>query len=134
VLVRGTVAPAPASVLVGGKPASVNAGGFSAWVNVAPGMNVIDVLAGAAHAQDAMSAVRVYRELPVSVPAVGGKSAADAARTLRQLGLRARVEGGGGFFQSLLPFVSKRVCSTRPPVGTALAPGSTVTLQIARIC
>jgi hypothetical protein len=134
VLVRGTVAPSVASVLVGGKPAGVSAGSFSTWVKVAPGTNVIDVLAGAPHARDAMSAVRVYRELPVRLPDVSGESASDAARTLRRLGLRAQIQDGGGFFQSLLPFVAKSVCATRPAAQSMLAPGSTVTLQIGRFC
>ncbi len=134
VLVRGTVGPGTPTVLVAGRPATVRDGSFSAWVPVAAGANVIDVLAGAPRAAAAMSVLRVHRELPVAVPDVTGADPSAAARALGRAGLRARVRGAGGFFQSLLPFVSKQVCSTDPPAGSSLAPGSAVTLVIARIC
>jgi uncharacterized lipoprotein YbaY len=133
VLVRGTVAPAAATVLVGGRQASVSGGSFSARVALQPGSNVIDVLAGAPWAPAAMSALRVYRELPVAIPKLDGSSVATARAALRRLGLSAQVHESGGFFQSLLP-LSKHVCATEPPAGRLLAPGSTVVLQIAKVC
>jgi PASTA domain len=132
--VRGSVGPGSASVLVAGERVAVHRGRFSAWVPIAAGTNVIDVLAGASHAADAMTAVRVYRQLPVAVPDVTGQDPDSAANQLDRAGLRPQLEGGGGFFQSLLPFVSERVCSTDPAPGSLLAPGSSVTLQIARFC
>ncbi len=134
VLVRGTVGPGAPDVLVSGKRAAVRAGSFSTWVSVSAGTNVIDVIAGAPRAADAMTVVRVYRQLPVAVPDVSGQDPDAAARELTRAGLRPRLQGGGGFFQSLLPFVSKQVCSTDPAAGSSLPPGSAVTLQIARIC
>jgi Glucodextranase, domain B/PASTA domain len=134
VRVRGSVGPGAARVLVAGKPVAVRRGSFTALVPVAAGTNVIDVLAGAPRAADAMTIVRVYRQLPVAVPQVAGQDPDVAARQLSQAGLRPRLQGGGGFFQSLLPFVSKQVCSTDPRAGSLLSPGSAVTLRIARFC
>lgn len=134
VQVRGSVGPGAASVLVAGKRVGVRRGSFSTWVPVAAGTNVIDVLAGAPRAAGAMTAVRVYRQLPVAVPDLSGADPTAAARQLSRAGLRPRLQGGGNFFQSLLPFVSKQVCSTDPPAGSLLPPGTAITLQIARFC
>lgn len=134
VLVRGSVGSGAGSVLVAGRPATVRAGSFSAWVPVAPGANVIDVLADVPRAADAMTLVRVYREMPVTVPNVTGEDPGAAVHQLAGAGLRPQMQGGGGFFQSLLPFVSQQVCATDPRAGSPLPPGSRVTLQIARIC
>jgi hypothetical protein len=133
VIVRGMVSSRAATVLVAGRPAPVSGGSFSARVAIAPGSNVIDVLAGSPRAQAAMRAVRVYRELPVTMPDVTGRSAPAASAALRRLGLRPQVSDEGGFFQSLLP-LSKHVCATRPPAGEELAPGSYVSVQIAKVC
>jgi hypothetical protein len=134
VQVRGLVGPGAATVLVAGKRVGVRRGSFSAWVPVSAGTNVIDVLAGAPRALGAMTAVRVYRQIPVAVPDLAGQDPALAARQLSRAGLRPRLQGGGNFFQSLLPFVSKQVCSTDPPAGSLLPPGTAITLQIARFC
>ncbi len=131
---RGSVGPGAASVLVAGKPVPIRGGSFTAWVPVAAGTNVIDVLAGAPRAAGAMTVVRVYRQLPVAVPDVGGEDPTVAARQLANAGLHPRLQGGSGFLQSLLPFVSKQVCSTDPAAGSLLPPGSAVTLQISRFC
>jgi|SRR5579884_1225456 len=133
VLVRGTVSSRTAAVLVGGRAAAVRGGSFGAWVSLRPGSNLIDVLAGAPHARAAMSAVRVYRELPVTVPDVSGQSSTSAGAALRRLGLRPQVTVEGGFFQSLLP-LSRHVCATQPPAGRLLAPGSTVAVRVAKVC
>jgi hypothetical protein len=135
VLVRGRVAPSSgaATVLVAGRRIEVSAGSFSVPVAVRPGSNVIDVLAGAPRARPAMSAVRIYRELPVTMPDLAGQSAPVATADLRRLGLKPRVSDQGGFFQSLLP-LSKHVCATVPPAGRALAPGSYVSVEIAKVC
>lgn len=126
-------APGAATVLVAGRSVSVSGGSFSAQIAIKPGANVIDVLAGAPRTQDAMSAVRVYRQLPVAVPNVLGKSASAAVAALTRVGLTAQLEDTSGFFQSLLP-ISKQVCATHPSADSRLAPGSRVTVQIAKIC
>jgi hypothetical protein len=133
VSVRGTVSPASATVLVDGRPAAVAGGGFAASVALAPGMNVIDVLAGARGTTGAMTAVRVYRELPVTVPDLSGASPSSAVSSLRRAGLRATVVDVGGFFQSLIP-TSSQVCRTSPAAGRSLAPGSVVRVEVAKLC
>jgi Glucodextranase, domain B/PASTA domain len=133
VLVRGTVRPAGATVLVAGQRAAVSGGSFTTAVALRPGLNLIDVLAGAPRAHAAMSALRVYRELPVAVPSLDGRSVSAATDALAQLGLRPRVYDTGGFFQSLLP-LSKQVCGTEPGAGSLLAPGTVVQVQIAKVC
>jgi hypothetical protein len=134
VLVRGTVAaPGPVTVLVGGRRVPVSGGAFTTEVAVRPGSNVIDVLAGGAGAQPAMSALRVYRELPVAVPDLDGRSPEAASAELQRVGLRPVLHDGGGFFENLLP-LSKHVCASVPPAGRSVAPGSAVALQIAKLC
>lgn len=133
VQVSGRVTPGASTVLVGGQSVSVSAGNFATQVAVKPGANVIDVLAGAARAHPAMSAIRIYRQIAVAVPNLAGKSASAATSALRQVGLSPQIQDTGGFFQSLLP-LSKHVCATEPPAARRLAPGSTVVLQIAKIC
>jgi hypothetical protein len=133
VAVRGTVSPANANVLVEGRPAEVRGGRFTANVSLAPGTNVIDVLAGAPHAAGSATAIRVYRQLPVSVPDLAGASPSGAVAQLTRLGLRPEVVDTGGFFQSLIP-TSTQVCSTSPAPGAALAPGSGIQVQVAKVC
>ncbi len=134
VLVSGTVAaPAPATVLVGGRQATVSGDAFSARVAVQPGSNLIDVLAGAPGARAAMSAVRVYRELPVAIPDVDGLSPSEASAELGRLGLGVQVYDVSTFFQSVLP-LSKRVCTSIPLAGHSVAPGSSVAIQVAKVC
>jgi PASTA domain/Glucodextranase, domain B len=131
--VRGTVAPAGATVLVAGRPAAVHGGSFEAAVPLAPGTNVIDVLAGAPHARGAVTALRVYRELPVLLPDVTGKDPSAAVAQLTRLGVHARVSDTGGFFESLIP-ASQSVCSMSPAGGTSVPPGASVQLQVAKLC
>lgn len=133
VSVRGTVTPADATVLVAGHPAPVKDGSFTAQVPLAPGTNVIDVLAGARKSTGAVSAVRIYRELPVTVPQLAGASPSRAEAWLSQLGLRPTVLETGGFLQSLIP-TSKKVCRTTPAAGASLPPGSSVRVEVAKIC
>jgi hypothetical protein len=111
----------------------VSGGAFSTEVAVRPGSNVIDVLAGARGASTAMSALRVYRELPVTVPDLSGQDISTATAALRRLGLSVRVYDETSFFQKLLP-VSKQVCTSEPPAGQPVAPGSPVALEIAKVC
>jgi hypothetical protein len=134
VIVEGAVAtPRVGSVLVGGRPVPVRRGAFSTSVPVRPGSNVIDVLAGEPGAQPALTAVRVYRELPVTVPAVTGQSISTAEADLRRFGLSAKVYDEGSYFERLLP-LPKQVCASEPAAGQPVAPGSTVALEIAKVC
>src|SRR3954467_8595435 len=104
VRVTGTVEPAGAAVLVVGQKAPVSGGGsFTATVPLEPGANVIDVMATAAGRTPALTAFRVTRELPVTVPDLGGKTVADVEKALAGLGLKPDVEKGGGLIEDLLP-------------------------------
>ena len=102
-------------------------------VSLAPGMNIIDILAGASHTTGATTALRVYREMPVTVPDVTGLDPARAAAQLAHSGLRVKVVDSGGFFESLIP-TSKQVCGTSPPPGRSLPPGSEVRVQVGKLC
>src|SRR4051812_49811860 len=58
---RGTVRPATATVTVEGRRAAVSEGEFHATVGLAPGTNVVDVLASAGEARPALTANRTPR-------------------------------------------------------------------------
>ena len=133
VVVAGRVAPETATVLVAGRRVAVEGGSFRARVPVRPGPNVVDVLAGAARALGAMTAVRVYREVPVSVPQLSGDSPSDAVAQLGGLGLISSVHHASGLLESLIP-VSETVCGTDPPAGRLVPPGSEVTVQVSKLC
>src|ERR1700722_4711560 len=60
--ISGTVSPRTAQVLVVGRPVKPDAdGGFSTAVALAPGTNLIDVIASARHARPAMTSLRITR-------------------------------------------------------------------------
>jgi hypothetical protein len=131
--IGGTVAPSGATVLVLGRPVAVHRGSFSTQVSLVPGTNIIDVLAGAPRERDAMSAVRVFRQVYVSVPDLSGDSPDDASQQLRALGLVPDVSKDDPFFSFLIPG-SDSVCSTDPAARARLAPGSTVTVTVSKTC
>jgi hypothetical protein len=133
VSVSGTVSPPSVTVLVLGQRVAVSSGSFTTRVPVKPGANVLDVIASAPRARGAMSAVRVYRQILVTIPDLSGRSPAQAATELTRLGLAPSVQESGGFFQSLIP-TSPQVCQTSPPAGRAVAPGSAVQVQAAKLC
>lgn len=131
--ISGNVSPATATVLVLGRSVAVNRGTFSAQVTLKPGTNLVDVLAGAPHAQDAMSVVRVVRELPVTVPDLDGASPSGAERQLETLGLVPSVHDNEGGLDFLLP-IPRQVCVTSPAAGSGVAPGSTIELTVSKLC
>lgn len=133
VVVSGTVDPASATVLVGGDEATVNGGRFSASVALQPGVNVVDVQAGAPRRPAAMTAVRVTREVPIEVPDVAGKSPDDAERQLTALGFTVKVRRGGGLLDEIVPGTIG-VCGTDPDAGEKLRPGSAVTVEVRKTC
>jgi hypothetical protein len=113
---------------------AVAGGRFSSQVSLAPGTNLIDVVAGAARgARPAMVALRVRRQVMVTVPDLTGFTPTDAKDALAGLGLRADVQKAGGFFEFLLP-EDARVCDTDPPHGKHVQPGSKVTVFVAKVC
>jgi len=134
VAVKGTVRPAGASVLVVGQKAPVSGGGsFTATVPLEPGANVIDVMASAAGRTPALTAFRVTREMPVTVPDLGGKSEAEVDKALADVGLKPEVEKGGGLIEDLLPG-DPAVCRQDPGAGTQVRRGSTVHVVVSKSC
>lgn len=132
--VHGVVSPANARVTIEGKNVGVSGGRFSAQVDLQPGTNLIDVVAGAAGgARPAMLALRVRRQVTVRVPDLTGFTPSDAKDALAGLGLEADVQETSGLFDFLLP-ENARVCDTDPPPGTEVNPGTTVTVHAAKSC
>jgi hypothetical protein len=131
--VRGTVEPARAEVLVLGQEAAVSGGTFTAEVPLAPGANVIDVMATARGRGPAMTAVRVTRELPVEVPDLGGLDLAEAQEQAAAAGLELEVTEGGGLFDDLLPG-EPAVCDQDPSPGEEVRRGTTVQVEVRRAC
>jgi glucodextranase-like protein/PASTA domain-containing protein len=132
--VQGTVAPANAAVMVLGQRAAVSGGGtFKAKVALEPGTNVIDVMATAGGRGPAMTAFRVTREVPVSVPDLDGKTVDEVQSTLGGLGLKAEVEEGGGLLEDLLPG-DPAVCTQDPEPGTQARRGTSVHVVVSKSC
>jgi beta-lactam-binding protein with PASTA domain len=132
--IRGTVEPAGAEVQVIGQRAPVSGGGtFTAKVPLDPGANVIDVMASAGGRTPALTAFRVTREMPVTVPDLGGKSEADVDKALAAVGLKAEVEKGGGLLEDLLPG-DRAVCDQDPSAGTQVRRGTTVHVVVSKSC
>jgi hypothetical protein len=130
----GAVSPRTARVLVLGRPVKLDAdGGFSTEVALAPGTNLIDVIASARHARPAMSSLRVTRYVLVSVPDVTGQSPKDAAAAIHDAGLTPQLHSSGNPFGFLIP-LRDQVCSQSPVGNTHVPPGSTVTLNIGKVC
>jgi hypothetical protein len=130
---HGDVKPRGASVEVRGTKAPVRAGAFSASVPLEPGVNVIDVLASAPGARPALTAIRVRRQVVVTVPDLAGASPSDAASRLDDIGLSGKAHYTGGLFDDLVPD-DPVVCATDPKAGERAKVGSTVTLLTARLC
>ncbi|MDX6727385.1 MAG: hypothetical protein QOK49_2190 [Baekduia sp.] len=134
VTVRGTVRPSSATVTVRGHRAAVAGGTWSSDVDLAPGVNVIDVLASAGDARPALTALRVRRFVQVTVPDVTGLSVADATKQLKGRGLKADVQtAGGGFFDNLLG-AKPSVCQTTPSAGAQVDPGASIVVTAAPRC
>jgi glucodextranase-like protein/PASTA domain-containing protein len=132
--VKGTVTPAGASVLVVGQKAPVSGGGsFTATVPLEPGANVIDVMATASGRTPALTAFRITREVPVTVPDLGGKTVADVDKALAAVGLKPEVEKGGGLIEDLLPG-DPAVCEQDPGAGTQVRRGTSVHVVVSKSC
>jgi hypothetical protein len=131
---RGTVRPASAQVEVRGQRAAVSAEGeFHATVRLAPGSNVIDVMASAGDARPALTALRVRRRVSVEVPDLVGALAADVKSRLAGTGLKAKVDDQDSIFERLLPG-DPVVCATDPQPGKEVDPGTTVHVLVSRRC
>jgi hypothetical protein len=133
VTVSGSVTPLVTSVLVLGHRVTVSHGTFSAQVQLQPGSNLLDVLAGAAHAKAAMTAVRVFRQILVTIPDVSNDSPPNAAKALIALGLHVQLKDTDPFYSFLIPG-GQSVCSLNPSAGHHVTPGSTVTISVSKTC
>jgi hypothetical protein len=133
ITLTGSVSPTVPSVVVLGRSVPVTGGAFTTRVALRPGTNIVDVLAGGARDQDAMAAVRVYRQVFVPVPGVVGDSPSSATGALKAAGLIARVQDDSSFFDFLLPN-GPAVCSTSPAAGHRVVPGSVVTVTVSKSC
>lgn len=133
VQVRGTVSPGNASVQVDGQDATVHDGRFTADVRLRGGANVIDATATAPQRRADADAIRVVRDLRVSVPQLLGDDPDAAEAQLRNLGLQPQQQRGGGFLDRLIPG-ALQVCSTQPAGGELVDANTTVTVVVARNC
>jgi glucodextranase-like protein/PASTA domain-containing protein len=132
--ISGTVSPRTARVLVVGRLVKPDAdGGFSAEVALVPGANLIDVIASARHARPAMTSLRITRYVLVSVPDVTGESPKDAAAAIHSAGLTPQIHSSGNPFGFLIP-LRDQVCGQSPAGNAHVAPGSTVILDIGKVC
>ena len=131
--VRGLVRPRAARVLVLGRPARVARGEFRAVVPLREGSNLIDVGASAPGAAPAWNALRVTREVLVTVPDLIGATRDDAVARLEALGLRVEVEEEGDLLDELLGG-DWIVCASRPSADTGVPKGAGVHLIVAKGC
>jgi hypothetical protein len=131
--VTGRVVPARSSVRILGRDVDVTAGSFTTEVVLDEGANLIDVTASAPGRRPVSTALRVVREVPVEVPDLRGDDPEEAVETLEGLGLDAEVRRGGGLLDDLLPG-EVAVCESDPEDGTRVRPGTTVTLEVAKVC
>jgi hypothetical protein len=131
--VRGSVSPRASAVTVLGRPALVSDGRFEVVVPLEPGVNVIDVMATAPRRLPTMTALRVTRDVLVTVPALTGLLEDEVKPRLDALGLDVDVERGGGLFDVLRPG-EPRVCEQEPEPGTRVRRGREVLVVVAKRC
>lgn len=131
--VRGRMSPAVSQVTVLGRPALVSEGRFSAVVPLQPGANVVDVIAAAPRRRPALTALRVTRDILVTVPQLAEVEEDELERVLAPLGLRPEVRRGGGILDALRagPTV---VCEQDPEAGTRVRRGRAVEVVVAKRC
>jgi hypothetical protein len=131
--VQGGVSPASAQVSVLGRPALVTRGRFTVVVPIEPGINIIDVAASARDRRPAFAALRVTRDVLVTVPDLSGIVEADIAGRLEPLGLRASVQRDGGILDVLRPG-DRAVCDQEPRGGVRVRRGRTVRVIVSKSC
>ena len=97
------------------------------------GSNLIDVGASAKGATPAWDALRVTREVLVTLPDLTGATRDDAIDQLDALGLRAEVQEEGDLLDELLGG-DWIVCETQPAAGSGVRRGARIELLVARGC
>ena len=131
--VEGRVAPSTAAVSVLGRPALVSGGRFTVVVPLQPGVNVVDVAASARRRRAAFAALRVTRDVEVTVPELAGLPVDEIDARLEPLGLHAEVEVGGDIFD-VLRSGPRIVCEQDPEPGTRVRRGRAVGVVVAKGC
>jgi len=131
--VRGRVQPSGARVLVAGRPATVSGHRFRATVPLRSGSNVVDLGASTQGARTTWTAVRVTRQIVVTVPDLVGTPRDEAAGRLGALGLRAKIDERHRFFDVLDPSAWS-VCQTGPRAGTTVPKGAVVRVIASKGC
>jgi uncharacterized Zn-binding protein involved in type VI secretion len=131
--VRGSVSPQSSAVTVLGRPALVTGGRFTVVVPLEPGVNVIDVIATASRRLPTMTALRVTRDVLVTVPALEGMLEDEVRARLEPLGLRVDFERAGGLFD-VLRAGDPQVCEQEPEAGTRVRRGREVVVVVAKRC
>ena len=94
---------------------------------------MIDVTASAGGDAPALAALRVTREVRVTIPDLIGQEAGAAEGKLRTLGLKVDEARGGSIFDALLPG-ARSVCDTHPRGGQEVRRGTSVTVTVAKRC
>jgi hypothetical protein len=131
--VEGRVSPRAAAVTVLGRPALVTGGSFSAVVPLDPGANVVDVLATASRRAPALAALRITRDVYVSVPQLMGVPEDEVQGQLDALDLHADIRRGGDLLE-LFRSGERAVCEQDPEPGASVRRGSTVHVVVAKHC
>lgn len=131
--VRGSVSPASAEVSVLGRPALITDGRFTVVVPIEPGVNVVDIAASARRRRPTFAALRVIRDVLVTVPDLTGVVEQDIESRLEPLGLRASVQRDGGILDVLRPG-DRAVCEQEPAGGSRVRRGRTVRIVVAKTC
>jgi len=130
--VRGRVHPRGARVLVLGRRARVVRGEFRTVVPLREGSNLIDVGASSRRAAPTWDALRVTREVLVTLPDLTGATRDDAIDRLDALGLRAEVKEEGDLLDELLGG-DWIVCETQPPA-SSVRRGARIHLVVSKGC
>jgi hypothetical protein len=131
--VRGSVSPPSADVAVLGRPALVTGGRFTVVVPLQPGVNIVDIAASARRRRPAFAALRVTRDVLVTVPDLTAVVEDDIAGRLDPLGLKADVQRDGGILDVLRPG-PRAVCAQSPAAGARVRRGRTVRVIVAKSC
>ena len=131
--VQGRVSPRSAAVSVLGRPALVTDGRFTVVVPLDPGANVIDVIATAPRRSPALAALRMTRDVFVSVPQLADVPEDEVQERLDAFDLKADITRGGGLLE-VLRSGERVVCTQQPKAGASVRRGATVHVVVAKKC
>ena len=118
-------------MLVLGRRARVVRGEFRTVVPLREGSNLIDVGASSRRAAPTWDALRVTREVLVTLPDLTGATCDDAIDRLDALGPRAEVKEEGDLLDELLG--GDWICETQPPA-SSVRRGARIHLVLSKGC